>query len=371
MFTNKTKKSFLKAILTKKAPIYVQFAVTKNCNLRCEMCDSNSSRENEVELNLKEIEKLTDVLDKLNTGVVLLTGGEPFLRKDITEIIRLFASKGFTVRLQSNGWFADESAIKDAYNAGMNEITISLDSLDPEKHDSIRGTRGSWQKAIESIARFSQILPAQGTFLGINTVVCKKNLDEITSIIRFVTEIGFFSSLIPVHLANSDSDFIIRKEAPELAFQPTDFDKIDEVYKEILKMKKDGFNIFNSRLFLEKSPSFLKGQRVKWHCDSPNLYFAISPSGKFLPCVDLKTSISMLDDNFVKVYRSKEFKTRIQQMVNSCPGCFYACWPEMSFLCRNFSVLAERIILGMKTSFKKRKPVTYEDCIKIIDRIKK
>ena len=371
MFTKRTKKALIKGVLTKKSPIYVQFAVTKRCNLNCEMCASSVSRKDEKELSLPEIEKLADVLDALNIGVLLLTGGEPFMRNDISEIINIFSRKGFTVRLQTNGILATEEKIRKAYDAGMREITISLESLDPEQQDKITGQKGSWHKIIQSIARFSQLLPQKGTLLGINIVVSKQNLKEIPDIIKFVTEIGFYSSLIPVHLsATANEDFIIRKDAPKFAFTLEDSDEIDRFYKEVIDIKKHGYHVYNSYKFLRNSPVFLKGGRVNWHCDSPYLYFAISPSGKFLPCVDLKTDISMLENDFVSLYNSKEFKDKIEKMVRGCAGCFYACWPEMTFLCRDASVFAERAIFGLTSSFKKRRPVTYEQCLAIINNLK-
>lgn len=366
MFTKKTKLALVKGIITKETPIYVQFAITKHCNLNCGACASSLSRKNERELSLSEIEKISVVLSRLGAGIILLTGGEPFLRKDLPEIISAFCTKGFTVRLQTNGILANEERIMAALQAGMLEITVSLNSLTPEKHDSMVGLAGSWQRTITAIARFSQILPKRGAVLGINTIVSPQNLSELPAIIKFVTAIGFHSSLIPVHTAPADKeDFIIRKYAPEYAFHSEAFLEIDRVYTEIIKMKKQGYRIYNSFEFLRNSPVFLKGKRVEWRCDSPNLYFAISPSGNFLPCVELKTAYSMLDDGFVERYNSKEFKKEVGDMVTRCTGCYYACWPEMTYLCRNPLVFGERAIFGLRAAWEKRRPVTYERCLEI------
>ena len=371
MFTKRTKKALVKAVFTKKSPVYVQFAVTKLCNLKCRMCGSSLSRKLETELTLAQIEKLADTLDKLNVGVVLLTGGEVFLRPDIADIVRIFAKKNFTVRLQTNGILADEEKIKAVYAAGVEEVTISLNTLIPEKQDKITGQNGSWQEIIESIARFSRILPVKGTLLGVNTVVTKENLEELPQIIRFVTGIGFYSSLIPIHLSPSDEDaFIIRRHSPESAFHPGDSVKIDAIYRQVIGMKRQGYNIYNSYKFLRNSPAFLKGKRINWHCDSPYLYFAISPSGNFLPCVDIKTSISMLDDGFVELYHSQDFQEKIGRMVKNCAGCFYACWPEITYACRDPFVLWERAILSIKATAKTRKPVNHSQCLSIIEKIR-
>ncbi len=372
MFTRKTKIALGKAILTRKSPVYVQFAVTKNCNLGCGMCASSVSRKAEKELSLAEIEKIADRLEKIRAGIILLTGGEPFLRPDISQIIRIFSEKGFTVRLQTNGTLATEENIRQACAAGMKEVTISLNSLDPQVHDSISGQSGSWDKTIACFSRFSRILPPQNTLLGINTVVCRRNLKELPQIIKFATRLGFYSSLIPIHVSATaaDGEFIIRKEAPDFSFRKEDFSDLDRAYREIIAMKKNGYNIYNSYKFLRSSTRFLKGQRINWHCDSPDLYFAISPSGNFLPCADLNSEISLLDGNFVDLYRSGAFRSRIRKMVGNCKGCFYACWPEISFLCRDPRVLVERLLFGLQTSLSTRTSVTEEQCREIIKEIK-
>lgn len=371
MFSRNTKISLLKGLITKRTPIYVQYAVTKNCNFKCRMCDSFLSRQDEKELSLSQIERLSDVLNRIGAGIILLTGGEPFLRRDLSEIIDIFTRKGFTVRLQTNGVLATEDMIKLACDAGMREVTISLDSLEPAKQDTITGIEGSWHRIIKAISCFSRMLPLKKSILGVNIVVCRQNLEEIPNLIRFVTEIGFYASLIPIHVATTaESDFIIRKDAPEFAFRQADFELIDKAYKKIIDMKRMGYHIYNSYKFLRNSPVFLKGERVLWRCDSPYLYFAISPAGNFLPCVDIKTSESMLDDSFVNLYNSREFRRKMDDMVKKCPGCFYACWPEMTFLCRDPLVFAERIHFSATAYLKKRRPVTYEKCLSIIEEIK-
>lgn len=370
MFTIRTKLALAKGIITKKVPIYVQYAVTKKCNLGCKMCGSSVSRKEENELTLAEIKKLADVLDRLNISIIILTGGEPFMRQDIVEIIRIFAKKGFTVRLQTNGILPDEKMIRSAYQAGMREVTISLDSLIPEKQDAITGQKGSWFKIVESIARFSRILPSFNNLLGINTVVCKQNLEEVPDIIRFVTACGFYSSLIPIHLDPVKNDFIIRKSASEFSFTPEDHEKIEQIYERVICMKNNGYNIYNSYKFLRNSPDFLKGKKIDWHCDSPYLYFSISPSGKFLPCVDINTSIPMLNDDFPDLYNSEGFKFQIKEMVKKCPGCFYACYPEISYFCRDFRTTLERFWLGCKISCSIRRPISYNDSLKLIEKIR-
>lgn len=367
----KTKLTMLKGVITKKSPIYVQFALSKYCNLRCSMCQAVEARKNERELNLDEIKKLASVLNRLGAGIIVLTGGEPLLRKDLPEIVKIFTEKGLEVRLQTNGLLATEEKIKAFLDAGLKEVTLSLDTLDPEKQDRINNQAGSWDKTIKALALFSDLLPKRGNMTGVNTVVSKLNIDEIPRIVKFVTAIGFYSSLIPVHLSsNNTGDFIVRADASQFKFSESDFGLINNIYAEIILMKKAGFHIHNSFRFLSESPNFLQYGKVNWTCDSPYLYFSISPGGYFLPCVDLKGTKSMLDDDFIEVFYSKSFQEDIRKTVKDCPGCFYACYPEITYFCRDFKTTVERFWQAYQISRTLRRPISYDGCIRLIEKIR-
>lgn len=364
MLTSKSSSAIIRGILTQKAPIYVQFAVNKNCNLKCKMCGAVEARKNERNLSLEEIKQLSNIINKIGVGVIVLTGGEPFLRNDLPDIVKTFAEKGIEVRLQTNGILATEEKIKEVIKAGLRDVTISLDTLDPKKQAFICNSKNIWYKVIESLALFSKYLPQKGSMSIINTVVSKLNIQEIPKVVKFATKIGFYSSLIPVHLSTTPG-FIVRKEAQSFAFTQDDHKDIDTIYSILIKMKKSGYNIHNTYKFLKGSAEFLKYKKIYWVCDSPYLYFSISPQGYFLPCVDLPGNKSMLDSDFIKFYKSKEFQQKIRQQVKSCPGCMYACYPEISYLCKNPLILLERTWQGFKISRKKRDIYSYKEMLKI------
>lgn len=357
----------LKSILTKKNPFYVQFALSKNCNLNCKMCQAVETRKHEQELKLNQIEELAKILSRLGVVFLILTGGEPLLRKDLPEIIKIFTREKIAVRLQTNAINITKEKINALVKAGLKNVTVSLDSLMLEKQDFITGRPGSWQEIMKGIALFSQHLPKRGSFCGINIVVSKFNLDEIISLIKFSSQIGFYASLIPVHLS-SRPEFIVRGTNKLFAFDKSDYEKIDNVYQQVIKLKKKGYLIYNSYKFLKESPDFLKYKKIHWRCQSPHLYFAISPSGGFLPCVDINMDEPMLgEQDFVKRYHSKEFKQKVRQVVEKCPGCLYACWPEVSYLVSDFSVLINRLLEGIKISQSHRQSIDFSAIIKLAE----
>ncbi|MBM4084096.1 MAG: radical SAM protein [Planctomycetes bacterium] len=364
-------RAILRGALTGRSPIYVQYALTHRCNLNCRMCNSNRSRSGETELSLAEIEQLAAVLADLRVAVLVITGGEPMIRRDLPDVIRTFVRHGITPRLQTNGLLATADSVRQLLDAGLREVTLSLDSLDPERQDYINGRAGSWHRTIEALAVFGEFLPPRGNASAINVVVSKLNLAEVLDVVRFATRIGFLASLIPVHLAPPGaSHFIIRKDAPEFAFTPADHPAIDATYATLVAMKRRGFAIQNSTRFLRDCPAFLKQGMTRWTCESPDLYFAISPSGAFFPCVDIPGEVSMLWHDFVRTFRSTAFRREIRSQVERCPGCFYACWPEVSFLCHDPGALMERAAQLVRLALCPRPRLTADEMVHLAQQIR-
>lgn len=363
---------FLKAALTGKVPVYVQYAVTKRCNLNCRMCRTTASRQEEVELTLEEISKIADILSEIGIGILILTGGEPMLKDDLAKIVGIFTERGIKVRLQTNAIPATGDKVAELVSAGLKEVTVSLNSLHPEVNDRITGLKGSWHRIMRGLANFSEGLPEKGNLCGVNITVSSYNLGELPALIKFVTYIGFFASLIPVHLANGkdENQFIVRASAPDCGFQLQDHQLIDEIYDRVIQMKKGDYRIYNSFRFLRESREFLKTGKINWTCQSPDLYFSISPQGYFLPCVDIKTEESMLEGNFLKRYRSGELRVKIRESVRACRGCMYACYPEIVYVCRHPRTFLERVGFALKVRKIERKKLTYDELINAAEKFR-
>ena len=126
MFSNLSKFSLAKAALFQNTPVYVQFYITARCNLTCEQCNIIYANADVRECSIYEINKIADNFSKMGVAIILLTGGEPFARKDLPEIIKAFESRGIHVRMQTNGLATEEQIVK-CIEAGGKDISISLD----------------------------------------------------------------------------------------------------------------------------------------------------------------------------------------------------------------------------------------------------
>lgn len=348
-FTAKHLLQFSKAVLTRNAPVYCQFVVTNRCKHQCVYCNAPEKRKNEPELNLDQIRKVAEKVSAMGSVFVILTGGEPFLRDDLEEIVKIFAATGMKVRIQTMGWNAPESRIKAVFDSGLSDFSLSLDSLDPELQDRLCRASGVLKNELAVLSRILRHSSSK-MMTGVNIVVNKANLDQIPNLVAFCSHIGLVASLIPFHSQPSgDASFIIRAARHEkqnglsLAFRPEDEPRLRRSFQQLRLMQANGHILHNSSWFLKNCPDFLLGRKPVWICDSPRLYFSISSSGKFLPCVDRSSDISILEDDFLGRYASGDIAKRLDKNVRSCEGCFYACYPEFSRMVRSPGMVFERL----------------------------
>src|SRR3954469_20571946 len=102
MFSSLSKKTLARAALLQDAPVYVQFYITARCNLTCKQCNIIYANSDVRECTLDEIKRMADNFQRLGVAMILLRGGEPFIRQDLPEIVREFVSRGIHVRMQTN-----------------------------------------------------------------------------------------------------------------------------------------------------------------------------------------------------------------------------------------------------------------------------
>jgi MoaA/NifB/PqqE/SkfB family radical SAM enzyme len=357
MFTLTTRLSMLRACLTKNSPFYVQYYINARCNLMCKQCNIVESNSDAREAPLEDVEKIARSLRKIGAGVVLLTGGEPFLRTDLPEMVRIFKKERLDVRLQTAGMrVATEEALRACVEAGARDVNVSLDSLHESKQDYINSVPGSFREALETIARISRVFPAKGSVLGLGCVLSRWNFREIPTVLRVATRIGWYLSLVPVHVTPLDKPRGFRSYDRSLLLRQEDHRELDRVLDKLSAMKKEGYLLFDSDRFLASAREYLKTGRPTWRnkgvCDSPSLYFAVRPNGDIAVCCDFKVPgvpLSLTDPDFPRAYRSGAFRGRVRKVAKACEGCHYGSYPEMTIFARDPWAVVERTLLELRT----------------------
>jgi len=171
-------------------PYAISWNTTYRCNLRCSHCylDTNAlTKQSAKELSTQEGLRLIDQMAELNPNLLLiLTGGEPLLRKDIYELASYASQKGMMVVLGTNGNLIDDDIARKLKESGVTGVGISLDSVEPGRHDQFRGIPDAWDDTLNGI----EACRRQGIEFQIQTTVTRENFHEIPDIIEFSYNLG-------------------------------------------------------------------------------------------------------------------------------------------------------------------------------------
>jgi len=164
----------------------LRISVTDRCNLRCSYCMPEEDYvwlPREQILNFEEISTLADVFIDLGVDKIRLTGGEPLLRRDLPELIRLLAAKTKLrdLALTTNGVLLGEQA-RLLRVAGLHRVTVSLDTLRSDRFTALtrRANHG------QVLAGIAALAPAGFTGTKLDTVVMRDvNDDELAELIEY------------------------------------------------------------------------------------------------------------------------------------------------------------------------------------------
>ena len=172
-------------------PYVVSWNLTYRCNLACEHCYLDAGGTPQVgtenfadrsELGTEECFRVIDEIAAFAPEcVTILTGGEPLLRRDILEIVRRAAERELWVVVGTNGVRITENVARRLAEAGARGLSLSLDALDPDRHDRFRKVRGAWQNTVEG----AEILSRTGLPFIVQTTAGAHNLGELEAIADF------------------------------------------------------------------------------------------------------------------------------------------------------------------------------------------
>ncbi len=175
---------------TPEPPYLVALNLTRRCNLRCAHCylDAGTRRDGDAgELEGAEVKAILDDIAGLSDEcMVVLTGGEPLLRRDLDELAAHAAGLGLMVVVGTNGLLLNEARVARLMAAGVQGVGISLDSLDPAHHDRFRGAPGAWAKAMVGIDACRR----GGLSFQLHFSVTDENAHELEDMIAFARSAG-------------------------------------------------------------------------------------------------------------------------------------------------------------------------------------
>jgi radical SAM protein with 4Fe4S-binding SPASM domain len=164
--------------------------LTRRCNLACDHCylDARTLKHGSpFELTTDEVCWLLDEVVQCGEGtMVVLTGGEPLMRRDLEEIITYGAFLNLAMVVGTNGIMLTEQRVRSLKSAGVLGLGISVDSLDPARHDSFRGRPGAWAKTMAGI----EVCRRNEVSFQIHFSISEDNAHELPAMIDFARDCG-------------------------------------------------------------------------------------------------------------------------------------------------------------------------------------
>jgi radical SAM protein with 4Fe4S-binding SPASM domain len=163
-----------------KKPRVVAFEVTRRCKLNCLHCRASADVDFKDDLTTEQCKKIIKSIADYNKCVLIFTGGEPFEREDVFELIDFAIFSGLAVSLATCGYNFDRIKAERLKKAGVITLSFSLDSDNAEEHDNFRQTAGAFEKTLKAI----DIAKNAGLKFQINTTVTKLNADRLPELVK-------------------------------------------------------------------------------------------------------------------------------------------------------------------------------------------
>ncbi len=170
------------------APFTIAWEVTRACAYACVHCRADAMHTPDPnELNTEEALHLIDRLADFGSPILIFTGGDPMMRKDLHELIAYATQKGLRCSLTPTATALPTTArLEKVRDAGIRRIALSLDAPSAEIHDNFRQVAGSWQRTMDILHRAQEI----GISVQVNTTISKHNVDILDEMVPFIQEVG-------------------------------------------------------------------------------------------------------------------------------------------------------------------------------------
>lgn len=292
----------------KMSTLYGSIIVTYRCNARCNMCDCyHFPTKPAEEISINTIKKLPRM------SFANITGGEPFIRKDIEDIVDIIKAKADRVVISSNGYFSDRilNLFKKRNDIG---IRLSLEGLQVA-NDSIRGLKDGFDKALRTLLTLVDMGVKD---VGFGMTVQEMNADDLVHLYNLSNHMDMEFATATLH-----NSFYFRKTNNEITNRYNVASAFEALINRLLKSnspKKWLRAYFNHGLI-----NYIYGNKRLLPCDMGKNGFFLDPYGDVLPCNGMAEKMSMGNlrhSDWDTIWNSSQ----AQEVRNAVNKCDKNCW---------------------------------------------
>ncbi len=322
-------------------PKWIAWEITRRCNLHCIHCRSSSEEvvNDHPDPKKEECIRIIDDITSFAKPVMVLTGGEPLLRKDFFEIAKYGTQKGLRVCLATNGTLVNDEICQKLKEVDIKMVSLSLDGPNEDIHDDFRKQKGAFKATINAAKLFKKHdIP----FL-INSSFTKRNQNTIQEVYKLAKELGatawYMFMIVPTGRAEELlNELISREDYEKILNWHYDMEKNEkdvlvrptcapQYYRIILERSKKEGEKFERRT-LKFSTGGSKG------CIAGQLICIINVDGDVLPCSYFPLPAGNIKkQSFKDIWENSELLKNLRnfssykgrcgvcEYVNVCGGC--------------------------------------------------
>lgn len=328
------------SLFSKRQPIQLSFFLTRRCNARCPYCfylENNDQDQGEgEELSLEEIQRISQSMGKLLW--LAFSGGEIYLRKDLVDISRLFykQNKPVIMLYPTNGLMPElirqrtEQILSHCPNSVI-AVKLSIDELG-EQHDRLRNTPHSFEKTLKTCRLLGPLLERFPNFeLGVNTVFCSGNQDNMDAIIDFVGGLEY---------VNTHTISMVRGNLKQDHYKAVDYTKylraVERLASNINRNKTGTYRFKGAKLKAAQDVlqhrliyRTLTEQQRQIPCYAGRANLVLSETGEVYPCEMLSSSFGNVRNygyDILRVTQTEQARQSIASIKAQQCFCSHECY---------------------------------------------
>lgn len=314
-------------------PKWIAWEITRRCNLKCIHCRSSSDIDSpEGIFTTEESFRLIDDIAGFAKPVIVLSGGEPLLRKDIFDIATYGTEKGLRMCLATNGTLIDDEVCEKIKASGIRIVSLSLDGSTKEIHDNFRNQEGAFDGTIKG----ARLLKRYGIEFIINSSFTRRNKEDIKNTYRLAKDLGatawYMFMIVPTGRGEEIiSELIPKEEYEEILEWHYQMEKGEKDilvrptcaphYYRIVLQKSKGEGVKFDRRTLKFSTGGAKG------CIAGQLIALIDIDGNVKPCsYFLMSAGNLKEKSFKEIWEGSELFLNLRDFKKykgRCGACEY------------------------------------------------